>query len=40
MRMWLLLILLVCLACALYLGFGTSTYAEKTADLVSKLDKM
>jgi len=40
MRMWLLLILLVCLACALYLGYGSSRYAERTAELVSELENM
>jgi len=38
MRLWLLMILLVSLAAALYLGFGTSDYAEKSAELVSQLE--
>jgi len=40
MRMWLLLILLVSLACAAYLGFGTPDFGEKTAALVSELEDM
>jgi hypothetical protein len=40
MRTWLLLILLICLGCALYLGFGTPHYGEKTAELISELEDM
>lgn len=40
MRMWLLLLLFVCLASALYLGFGSSGYGEKSAELVSQLENM
>jgi len=40
MRLWLLIILLAVLAGALYLGFGTSHYAEKTAEIVSKLENL
>ena len=40
MRMWLLLILLVCLAGALYLGYGAPEFGEKTAALVSELEDM
>lgn len=38
MRMWLLMILFVSLAGALYLGFGTAEYAEKSAEITSKLE--
>lgn len=40
MRMWLLLILLACLAGALYLGFGQPEYGEKTAELLSELENL
>lgn len=40
MRMWLLLVLFVCLSAALYLGFGTSDYAERSAELVSQLESL
>jgi hypothetical protein len=40
MRTWLLLVVFVCLAGALYLGFGTPEYGEKTADLVSELENL
>jgi len=40
MRIWLMLVLLVCLACALYLGFGTPEYSKKTAELVSELESL
>ena len=40
MRMWLLMILFVSLAGALYLGFGTSEYAEKSAEIMSQLEGM
>jgi len=40
MRLWLLMILLAVLAGALYLGFGTSRYAEKTAEIVSQLEDL
>ena len=40
MRMWLLLMLLVSLAGALYLGFGSPGFGEKTAALVSELEDM
>ena len=40
MRMWLLLILLICLASALYLGFGTSGYSKRSAEIVSQLEDM
>jgi len=39
-RMWLLLILFVCLAGALYLGLGTPGFGEKTAALVSELEDL
>jgi len=38
--MWLLLILFVCLAGALYLGFGKPDFGEKTAALVSELEDL
>ena len=38
MRMWLLLILLMCLAGALYLGFGTPEYGQRSAELVKELE--
>jgi len=38
MKIWLLLIVFVCLAGALYLGFGTPEYGEKTASLVTELE--
>jgi len=40
MRMWLLLILFVCLAGALYLGFGQPRFGENTAALISELEDM
>ena len=40
MRIWLLLILFICLACALYLDFGSSEYSEKAAELVSELEDL
>lgn len=40
MRIWLLLILFACLSAALYLGFGTSEHAERSAELVSKLENL
>jgi len=40
MRLWLLMILFVSLAGALYLGFGTSDYAEKSSELVSQLEDL
>ena len=40
MRMWLLLILLACLAAALYLGFGTPDYGERSAELVKELENL
>lgn len=40
MRLWLLMALFVALAGALYLGFGTTHYAEKTAEIVSQLEDL
>lgn len=40
MRIWLLLILFVCLVGALYMGLGTPEYGEKTASLVSELESL
>jgi len=40
MRLWLLLALLIILSGALYLGFGTVHYAEKTAEIVSQLEDL
>ena len=40
MRLWLLMILFVCLAGALYLGFGTSGYAEKSAEIANQLEEL
>jgi len=40
MRLWLLMVLFAILAGALYLGFGTAHYAEKTTEIVSKLEDL
>ena len=40
MRVWLLLVLFVCLAGALYLGFGSPSYEEKSAELITQLEDM
>ncbi len=38
MRVWLLLILFVCLSAALYLGFGSPNYEERTHEILSQLE--
>ncbi len=40
MRTWLLLLLLVCVASALYLGFGTPEYGEKSAQVIAELERL
>lgn len=40
MRLWLLLILFVCLSAALYLGFGTPEYGERSTELVNTLENL
>lgn len=40
MRMWLLLILLVCVSGALYLGFGSHEYSERSSEIVSQLENL
>jgi hypothetical protein len=40
MRIWLLLILFAFLSAALYLGSGSSDYAEKSSELLSKLENL
>lgn len=40
MRMWLLLILLVCLAGALLVGNGSSGYEEKSEKIISQMEDL
>lgn len=40
MRMWLLLVLFVCLAGALLVGFGSSSYEEKSAEIIAHIEDL
>ena len=38
MRLWLLFILFVAVACALYMGFGSPEYGEKAAEIFAEIE--